>query len=333
VRKAEDRAKGLLMVRAAATYWQPTSPSYTWQKEDVHGMVWSYSNLGNEYRKISQEVGGDDIAAFDEFERRFGFLPTVFTRGRTYQTMPRTLTTEGYRFEREQADLFIRYPSTAMFLDPTLGEPQTYDHGVMLKRLQNAEAEAWTGEQYTMLMQDQLGDLMWDNAKRLTIDVSDSKKRDAMLVEARSEIEALYPSWRQTIPGKRAGVTNEEQREEIQGWLNDPAIMGTSIGQSVAAYEAARSEALAVLATEGLTTIDGSKKNPNAVKIRAGLRLFAEELGSEDPAFTALWRNVYMDEVGSDLDDVRPEPTLSTDESIFGPDFFGETLGVSILGS
>ncbi|MHC1589324.1 MAG: hypothetical protein ACXQS1_05875, partial [Methermicoccaceae archaeon] len=47
VEEAEGEARGLLMVRAAATYWTPASPSYRFQKQDANGMIWSYSNLGN----------------------------------------------------------------------------------------------------------------------------------------------------------------------------------------------------------------------------------------------------------------------------------------------
>jgi len=289
--------------------------------------VWSYGNLGNEYRVIRDEVGGDDIAAFDEFYRRFGFLPAAFSTGRTYQPEPRSITEEGFAFERTNPDLFVRYPATAMFLDPTLGEEQTYDHGVMLKRLNQAEAEAWTAEQYVYLQQDQAGDLMWDHHSRIAQGYPDQGNRDQYLGEVRAQIEELYPYWRKGIPGKATSVTNAEQREEMLRWLQDPEVMATPVGRAVAEYEAERASVLESLAIVGLSSIDGSEKREEAIVARAYLRNLATELEARVPSFNNLWRNVYADEVSTERD-APPEAEQEWDIDVFGEGFFAETLGV-----
>lgn len=318
---AEERAKGVLMVRAAATFWNPTSPSYRFQKEDKTGLVWSYSNLGREFYEMTQELGSES-AAWDEFYRRFGFLPAAFIGGKTYSIIDRSLTEEGYRFERSQPELFARYPSTAMYLDPTIDMESQYDHSAMLAQLRTGEREAWTGEQFIYLQQDQLGDLWWDNVNRNAMLIEDRTHRDTYLMAQRAEIQRAYPYWNKPVPGKVQSVTNDEQMAEVFEWLSDEDLRGQPIVEAARQYEQYRHQVLNQLMTMGASTIDG----PSSPDTEAGqwatfgrewLRQKATEIEAEVPQFGELFRSVYAFEVDPSHDQpMPPELTLYDDSDI-----------------
>lgn len=305
VAEAEDMARGLLMVRAAATYWTPASPSYRFQKQDVNGMVWSYSNLGNEYRKILEEQNSDENATYAEFNRRFGFLPHPFIGGRTYSTVDRSRTEEGFKFERANPELFNRYPSTAMYLDPS-GGVGTYDHDATLRQLKEGERQAWTGDQMIYLQQDQLGDLMFDNVKNTSKGMESAAERDAYVSANRAEIQELYPLWNQPIPGKAQSYTNEQQMAEVRAWMTDPAVMGTSAAQGARIYMQERDAIMAQIEVLGGKTLSATSQTTEQGQIsnigRQSLRSLADEITLQYPQFGPLFDSVFSYEVRAELD-------------------------------
>jgi hypothetical protein len=322
---AEERAKGLLMVRAAATYFTPVSPSVKFVKEDKHGMLWSYSNLGREFYDMAEALG-DEAAAFDEFYRRFGFLPAAFSGGKTYSIHDRSLTEEGSEFERAQPALFTEYPNVAMYLDPTIGtDGPTYDHSAMLRQLRLGNREGWTAEQFTYLQQDQMGDLWWENKNRQAVLIEDSATRKAFLATARSEIETHYPYWNKPVPGKVLSVTNDEQMAEMDRLMDDPAFHGLPVVDAAIIYDGYRQEVLRQLEAYGASTIDGPKSmTTDAGRVatygRGWLRQKAEELEQKYPEFGPLFRSVYSSEVATYHD--QPEPP--TTPFAGGSDIFEE---------
>jgi hypothetical protein len=322
--EAEERAKGLLMVRAASTWWMPTSPSYQFQKEDENGMVWSYTNLGNAYREILYgDAQSDKGVAFNLFYERYGFLPTAFSApsSRSYAITPRSTMAEGYVFERNYPELFTRYPGTAMFLDPTIGTEQTYDHGRMVAQLEASQREQWTAEQMAVLADDQLGDIWWEEANRKVSELKGAE-REAALAEERAIIQAAHPLWRQPVPGKRAGITNEQQMAEIDRWLADSEVARTPVAQGARQYMNLRQQILdSHLELLGVTTISGSTSE-EAQFARKMLREFAAAIEERIPEFGPLWRNVFASEVSPTHDGYE-----RAEFDLYGENIFAETLG------
>ena len=318
LREAEEEARGVLMVRAAATYFNPTSPAYKFQKEDKYGQVWSYSNLGREFYEIAQETGSD-TEAWEEFYRRFGFLPGAFAGGKTYSIVDRSLTEEGSRFERSQPELFVQYPSTAMYLDPTIDGDSTYDHEQMLRLLRQANRERWDAEQWVYLQQDQLGDLWWENANSNAMLIENTGQRKAFLSEQRAQIEEKYPYWRKPVPGKVQSVTNDEQIIEVGRWLDDERLAGQPVVEAARQYESYRQEVLTHLESLGVSTIDGPKSSNTeagraATLGREWLRKKAEELSIQVPEFDPLFKSVYSSEVDTYHDEPVPPELILYDQ-------------------
>jgi len=332
-RQAEMEARGLLMVRAAGTYFAPTAPSMKWQQEDVTGKVWGYSALGAEWRKIEEETGSE-IAAFDEFYRRFGVLPDAFQIGKTYTVKARSRTIEGSKFERSNEALFNRYPNSAMYLDPTIGTESELDYSAFLRNLEQSNSETWTAEQMVFLREDFYGDLMWDAQNKEAVNYPKGAVRNAYLANAKAEIKELYPRWNQQIPGKAQGVRADEKRAEVMGWLEDPALKGRPITFALRQYEQKRQEVLRQLQANGATSIDGPSSTTTvtgqiATVGREYLRNEAELLSEEYPEFGPLFRNVFYSEV-SESHDAVPEPVVD----MWGDgDIFEQTMGMVVSDS
>ena len=327
VRSAESEATGLLMVRAAAAFWNPASPQYTFQKEDETGMVWTYNNLGGAYRELEDELG--EGPAYDEFYRRFGFMPQAFRGGKSYSVMDRSRSEAGYKFERANVELFEDYPEIAMYFDESIGVDSPYDHGATLNQLNEGLREGYTGEQYVYIQQDQLGDLWWDGVLQNAALIPDTGQKDAFLASMRDEISQSYPFWNQKIPGKRQSVTNDQQMAAVNRALADPELDGVPSLDGARIYEGYRNEVLEQIRRAGASTIDGPKSTTSeagiiATKGRAWLRQKAQELSADYPQFEPLYRSVYSYEVNVTHDAVKP-PVIDA----FGEGDIFEELGVS----
>ncbi len=327
VREANEEAKGLLAVRAAATFFNPASPQYKFQKEDKDGMVWSYTNLGRAYYDLEKEFGEE--AAFDKFYERFGFLPQAFTGGKTYSVLDRSLTVAGGRFERSQTQLFQDYPTVAMYFDPTIAVDSEYDHGQMLNQLNQGLRENWTAEQFAYLQQDQLGDIWWERTQSIAKGLPDKPRRDAYLASQRETIQQQYPYWNKPIPGKAQAATNEQQREELLKAIDDPRLAGSAIITPTRIYEDLREQVLEQIRAAGASSISGPKStDTDAGRIatygRNWLREKAEELEMQYPEFGPLWRTVYYSEVSESHDAVE-----AVEWNLYGEgDIFEELYGV-----
>lgn len=325
---AEEEAKGVLMVRSAATFFEPASPAYKFQKEDKDGLVWSYTNLGEAFYKLQEEAGGDASVAFTEFYERFGFLPQAFRGGKTYSVLDRSLTEEGYKFERGNSDLFNKYPATAMYLDPSIAGESEYDHSAMLEQLNRGLREQWTGEQFVFKQQDQLGDLWYDNANKIAASMS-REQGQAYLASTSAVIQENYPAWNQPIPGQVRAATSEQQMFEVDLMLSDSSLAGSGALEGARMYNAMRESVLAEIRSTGASTIDGPQSTTTvsgrlATDSRQWLREQADELILQYPAFGPLYEAVYSYEVSTSHDAVEP---LSID--MFGEGDIFEDLGLT----
>ena len=333
VREAESEAKGILVVRAAATYLNPSSPQYKFQKEDTSGMVWSYNNLGQAYYELQQEFGEED--AFNKFYERFGFLPQAFTGGKTYSVVDRSRTEEGGRFERSHTGLFEDYPSIAMYLDPNIAEDSPYDHDATLRQLDQGLRESWTAEQFAYIQQDQLGDIWWERVQSVAAGFPKGSKdrKDAYLASQRQTITEQYPFWNKPIPGKAQAVTNEQQREELLRAIEDSRVSDLAVVNPIRIYEDLREQVLAQIREAGASTIDGPKSTTSdagriATYGRNWLREKAAELEMEYPQFGPLFQYIYYSEVSEHHDAIQPIDWNLYDEG----DIFEETYGVTANG-
>ena len=324
---AEERARGLLMVRAYNTFWAPSSPTYTFGKEDPEGKVWAYGQIGEEYRNIIEQHDGDQVAAADVFQERFGYLPYAFTGSESYLIKQRSTTNAGYRFQRENPGFFDDYSATAMFLDPTIGEQEDdYNHAVTVAQLRTGEKEKYTAEQFSAIADRMLGRLEWDNLQKRTADIKEANpdQWEALQMQGKLDIMERHPYYPdREISGVGAGVQNEEQIEEVQKWMGDDRLRGVPVVEAARAYLGERNAMLAMLEAEyGLGSLDGSQK-PYAIEARAGLRQIAERLLASNPQFEALYNNVFASEIATWNDGYADEPV-----DFFGGDLFSETLGV-----
>jgi len=331
IREAEAEARGLVMVRAAATFWNPASPTYKFQKEDVDGLIWSYNNLGGAYYDMLEEAGRDEALAGDMFYERFGLLPHAFSGGKTYSTVDRSRYVEGNKFERSVPALFEEYPATAMYLDPNIGATPEYDHGATINQLQNGERESYSGEQFVYLQQDQLGDLWWDNINKSAALIEHTPTKKAYLAGFKVQVQEAYPFWNKPVPGKVPTTSNDVQMAEVESWVNNSQLAHLDVVQASQLYLMERADVLERIKRAGASTISGaSSPNSDAGQVSTILRGYLRDMGaqltSEYPEFGPLFDNVFSYEVSITHDEPQaPEELVA----MFGADDGFQNLGVA----
>ena len=333
IKIAEERAKGLLMVRAAATWILPSSPQYTFQKEDKTGKVWAYSQIGQAYNDILyNEAGSNKNEAFQIFHERYGYLPTSFTQARTYSIKERSTSVEGYRFERANAQLFEKYSDTARFLMEGASTDEEFSYSRHLALLNEGLKEQWTPEQQVSASDDLLGDLIWDNTLRgldYIRKAGEMEEYDAKIAEARDQIAQLHPYWGQIAPpGKRTTATNEDQILEVERWMADPNLQGRGVVEAARQYLQTRNKYISMLEGEGMTLsgtyLASEWKTAITMRIRNDLRTLADNLGQGTPEFAILWRNVFAQEISQQHDGFEAQSI-----DFYGEDLFETTMGFS----
>jgi hypothetical protein len=324
IKIAEERAKGLLMVRAAATWWNPAAPQYTLMKEDTTGQVYTYSQIGEAYRNILyDEAEGNPGGAWEIFNERYGYLPAGLTGQRSYAIEPRSLSDQGYKFQRENPELFDAYPGTAMFLEPRInGESDDFNYGQYIAQIRKGQREQYTAEQIVAINDDMLGNIEWGHFTRSIrdLDTTNPDEHDRLLVQKRADIQSRHPYWRVPTPGKKATIyTNKQQLSEVRSWLDNPAMRNHPVVEAARQYVLERD---AQLARIELKSLDKSMK-PKAIEARTILRELAAQISQGTPSFDTLWRQVFSREVSSTHDGFTEERV-----DFYGADLFEETMGI-----
>ena len=197
-----------------------------------------------------------------------------------------------------------------MFLDPTIAAESEYNHSAMIDQLNQGLREFWTGDQFLLKQQDQLGDIWWDHENKIAAAMGSGQKK-GYLAQRHVEIQSKYPAWNQPIPGKAARVPAEQQRSEMTEAINDTSLAGEPAVDAARIYDQERNRILATLATYGASTIDGPSSETTlagqtATLGREHLRQLAEELVLEYPEFKPLYDSVYAYEVDGSHDAVEP---------------------------
>jgi hypothetical protein len=255
-------------------------------------------------------------------------LPEAFTQAKTYTVKPGPVTTEGWKFQRNNPDFFDAYPGTAQFLMPDVHlETLEFDYQRYLERLRTSEAEQWTGEQIAGLNDKMLGEMEMENVmQRIQYlkDAGDNETYELEKARLRAEIQDRHPYFGQPTPGKRTVVSTDQKREEVAAWLNDPNLRSVPIVEGAREYLAARDDVLATLTSEyNLTTLDRSQQR-HAVQARVYLRGIADAIVARNPEFKYLFDRIYAREISEQNDGYSAELV-----DFYGDDLFEVTMGIT----
>jgi hypothetical protein len=338
VEEAENEARNLLLVRAANTWWAPTSPSYQFTKADESGKVYTYHQIGKQYRDILyDEAGGDNTVAFDIFYNRYGSLPTSFTQSKSYTIKAGPVTTEGFLFERENPGIFDAYPNTALYLMPGVhSETNEFNYGRYLERLRTSQSEQWTGEQLVALNDNMLGDMEYDHGIKALQYLKESGHDEDRAqwgmdeMKLQEDISNRHPYWRQQITGKRIGATAIQKQAEVKAMLGDPNLRGVHIVEAAREYSRHRDDVIKTLKEEfdlgGRGVSVTSSQTQAGIEARAWLRQKAAEIGERVPEFETMWNTVYSREVNQEHDGWANEVVSWYSDDV---DFFDLVAGIS----
>ena len=326
---ARNEARNLYIIRGAATFMGPTSPTFQFQVEDKDGKVWATNAFAEEYRRLLDINQGDAMAASEQFIAAFGVNPAPLAASKSTTIDKRSSTKVGNAWQRQNQELFDQYPSTAYYFGPALAEEGgEFDYTAYLRQFQEGTRKPLTQQEYQATMNDFLARVDLDNYTKgveavygHTLDESadewgnSEKKLRAQqeVTNYRNSLVSKYPGYDPTSfkpagVGARTSVT--EMIGELKNIVADPPekLQGNEVVTAAGQYLQMREAAIAVAQAEGFMsfaqagefeTLADDPEHP-AFRIRMWLRKQGEELIEQYPTFWPLYDEVFNREMAQD---------------------------------
>ena len=252
LKEARSIAKSLTFIKAASQFVGPTglNPRFDIGNEKNTGHVYSLQILADRYRElietppIDQSTGqfmyapGDNYSATKYFIDEFGFNPLDIATPKSVVVEPRPVDELGVKFQKENPELFEKFPNTAFYLVPN-GGGGPFNYEAYTNQIANEQREPLTPEEWLAKRNQALGDFYMENARVQTLqqfDITDPYQnliRTRELAIRRDIARAKFPGFDSTIPGIPQTATLDQQYREIKQWASDPKAANTPVGQDV----------------------------------------------------------------------------------------------------
>jgi len=295
---AEKAAQRMYGIRAASQFFGPTSGSIRFDVRDKDGKLWAFQSLSSEYRRMLEEAEWDHDQAFRDFTMRFGLDPSLYYTSKSRSVLRRSVTEEGYDWQRRNPELFEEFPLTAYYVNPDAPEGE-FDYDAYVEQLREGTRESLTPDQWAEERNDFLGRVAYEKA-RGQVTNSEGLRTDAPAVQwlrnYRYQLQVDYPGFDRVTVGLTENVPREQVIAEMEGWANSPDIMATDAGYATVQYLQARSQAYASAAR-----LDISRQGFTSAKktryLRDWLRKVAESILMTNPDFGPVWEQVLSREI------------------------------------
>ena len=252
LKEARSIAKSLTFIKAASQFVGPTglNPRFDIGNEKNTGHVYSLQILADRYRElietppIDQSTGqfmyapGDNYSATKYFIDEFGFNPLDIATPKSVVIEPRPVDELGVKFQKENPELFEKFPNTAFYLVPN-GGGGPFNYEAYTNQIANEQREPLTPEEWLAKRNQALGDFYMENARVQTLqqfDITDPYQnliRTRELSIRRDIARSKFPGFDSTIPGIPQTATLDQQYREIKQWASDPKAANTPVGKDV----------------------------------------------------------------------------------------------------
>ena len=314
--RARSDARNLYLIRSAATFMGPTSPSFTPVAEDKDGRIWAYSALASMYYTLKEEANGDDLKATERFDELFGLNPVPLVTGKTREILPRSSTRVGNQFQRNNTELFAQFPGTAFFLGPAnLEEAGDFYYPAYYQQLVDGAREDLSEEEWSKVSNDFYGELAYDTAVKRVMkeegvfdskDISDGGEN--ALRDYNIKLQYDFPGYQYSfganITGVPSRVDRSEQITEITKMTQDAEMVSQyEAVQGAKAYLTMRDAALAAMRKLGWANLTSSQDD-KAIAIRAWLRVQGDQYAGMYPEFAPMWDGIFMNEIAEKRDTI-----------------------------
>lgn len=283
---AETKARVLLMLRGLGQFTGPTRPDVDFRVETYAG-----DKFGAELSKAFRDFQTANYdTAVENFLSTFGEDAFLYVASKTKSTVGGLdASTEFGRFERDNGDLFARYPQVAGYF----ATPGTnFDYQVFLRQIQTGKRERVKPSELIDEAQALVGKSIYRNVVKQVGAYPTSDQRD-FLRSVRNQLYVRYPGF-QTAPMTFNKLENTIT--EITKAVSDPILDGNRIAEATRLYLSVRQEALGEAASRGLTTLGGKK----VADLRGYLRDVAQQIMTQYPEFERIYSRVLFDEIDID---------------------------------
>lgn len=294
--EAKDKAKGLMLLRAAAQFVLPTGPGVQFDAADIEGEWWSFQALAGEFHSLQAEVGEAEAVA--TYLQRFGPNAHLLLQSKSREIVKRSTSKKGYRWERENQHIMDdeRYSLAAGYIagDDPDGE---FHYPAYERQFETGTRENLGPEESVRLANEMKGRIIYQQAK----DKIEGNNSD----EARVWLQMVRQALREEYPGFD-GYTSQQERARTEDVIRDmerlakePSVQDNSAVQGMKLYLQAREKAQRAVEELGgqSTTFKSSKETAH---IRQWLRQVAEQVASAHPEFMPMWDRVFSRELSDD---------------------------------
>ena len=303
LKEARSIAKSLTFIKAASQFVGPTglNPRFDIGNEKNTGHVYSLQILADRYRElidtppIDEATGeflyapGDNYSATKYFIDEFGFNPLDIATPKSVVVEPRPVDELGVRFQKENPELFEKFPQTAFYLVPN-GGGGPFDYEAYTNQIANEQRQPLTPEEWLAKRNQALGDFYMENARVQTLqqfDITDPYQniiRSRTLSIKRDIARAKFPGFDATIPGLPQTATLDQQYQEIKKWSTDPKAKNTQVGKDVKNVLNYISNLEKVALNNGLSA-DGWRTSRTFFQQRQNLREYIGKLAAKNSDF------------------------------------------------
>ena len=292
---SKSKANLLFAVRAIVQFAGPTGIKPVYYAEDKDGKLWGVQVLAEEYRKIRDDLDGDDVQAAEKFVSEFGMEHGWLTSGKSISKEGRRFTTaRSQEWADKNKDVLNQYTLSAYYLLPDnpadeRSFSQLYQDSVML-----------TPDEYRRSVNDTIGYYKYAAFSK-KVDDSELNSNEKVILKRifRNSLIQDLPGFQSQQYGLTTAVKAKEILAEMKDtWLNPNSFAaGTEAGKGFTEMWQVWSQ----LEAQSMTLSDTnnpewwlSSEKDEARIMRVMAHQVALEVSKKYPDFYYVWMGVML---------------------------------------
>lgn len=292
---AKEKSGTLFAFEFIFQFFGPTGFKPEFFIEDKQGHLWGQSVLYDEYIRIREKNGGNDIATYNEFFELYGLEhPYMLSPRSQSEVGKQPVSVRVQNFQKDNPDIFKNLKVSGYYLNiDNPYEEKSYDDIVVEKSLLSPD-------QYRRAVNDTIGFFRYKTfSKNLDkLETLTSQQKTIFKRSYRNELKLALPGFQ----AEEYGLVNPPSVQDIfdemkEQWLINPAILELDSGKGFAEIMEYWNYATA-LSTEYSSTDNPdwwlTSEDPRAKTLRIYVANAANGIIEDYPEFWGVWTGVLL---------------------------------------